>query len=255
MFSNTFYSTNSIRKHTALFGTLFNNINIERDNDEPRTQFQKVPIAYGGREKYIARNTTDPAIEREIAAQLPRMAFELMDISYDPERQLNPVNNTISYNPTAKSRFVPVPYVLTYNLYITARYVEDAAKIVEQILPYFSPSFTIRAHLVDEDPDCVSSLLVTLRNVDMRDNYEGPMTERRILIWTLTFTINTWIYGPQSPLAVIRWATVNSRLYDSLGSNSYIFSGNSYPTLANTALSDIQPTDNYIVVTDISEFF
>lgn len=257
MFSNTFFGSNSIRKHTALFGTLFNNIHIERENTEPRTQFQKVPILYGGREKYIARTTTDPKIEREVAAQLPRMAFEFVDLKYDANRQLNPINNTITYNPTAKSRLVPVPYTFYYNLYITARFVEDAAKILEQILPWFSPSFTLRAHLLDDDPDCTSSIIFNIAGVDMKDNYEGPMTERRVLIWTISFAVNSWIYGPQSAAPnVIRWATVNQKLSDSANNaNTYVLTGNSYPTLANTALADIQPTDNYIVVTDISEFF
>ena len=254
MFGNSFFGNGAIRKHVVLFGTLFNNIRIERTNDTSVTQHQKVPILYGPREKYIARNTQDPNIEREVAAQLPRMAFELMGLEPDAERRLNPVNNlTYFASGVPGSRLVPAPYIFTFNLYITARFVEDAAKITEQILPYFNPDFNLQAKLV-EGVDCVNDIKFTLKNIDMRDNYEGNFAERRILIWTLTFSVRSWIYGRHSSNTnVIRWVNVNYTTEE--GSDVIAASTNTYPTLANTALEDILPTDDYIIETDISEFF
>lgn len=258
MFGNQFYASGAIRKNVSLFGTLFNNIRIERDNGTD-TQHQKVPILYGGREKYIARNTTDPKIEREVAAQLPRMAFELVDLYYDSARQLNPVNNILTFNSSSiSSKFVPTPYIFVFNLYITARHVEDAAKIVEQIIPWFQPAFTLSAFLSD-DSNCSHDIIFTLKNIDMKDNYEGPMTERRVLIWTLSFNVKTWILGPSKDQSnnVIRWVDVNQRITNesNVYTSTYVIESNTYPTLANTALEDILPSDAYIVKTDIREYF
>jgi hypothetical protein len=256
MFGNAFFGNKSIRKHVALFGTLFNNIRIERTDNSDTTQHQKVPIAYGQRDKYIARNAQDPNIEREIAAQLPRMSFELMGIEPDAERRLNPVARIVSFDSgTATSKLMPAPFNFYFNLYITARFVEDAAKIVEQILPYFQPSFNLQASLVEND-DCVTDVLVSLRNVDMKDNYEGPMTERRILVWTLTFSVKSWIFGPERIQKVIRWVDVDQKIGDSSNTSStYTYQSNTYPTVDGKTLEEINSTDDYIVITDITEFF
>lgn len=257
MFSNTFFSNQAIRKNVALFGTLFNNLRIERTDQANNVQLQIVPIAYGPREKYIARNTQDPKIEREIAAQLPRMAFELMGIEPDADRRLNPVNNTVVFNEgIGSSRLVPSPWNFYFNLYITARFVEDASKIVEQILPYFQPSFSVKAFLTD-DQDCSSTVIFTLKNVDMKDNYEGNFQERRILVWTLTFGIKTWIFGPTQQAKTIKWVDTNSQISSANNArvSTYEIQANTYPTANGLTLDQIGPTDNYILVTDISEFF
>lgn len=256
MFGNRFFDNEELRKYTLLFGTLFNNIRLRRENATPADeQEQIVPIAYGGREKYIARNTQDPDIERSVASQLPRMAFELMAIEPDPLRNLNPMNNLPSFSAsTPTSRFVPRAWNLKYNLYITARQVLDASKILQQILPYFQPTFGLKAEIIDDG--CPIDLIFVLDGVDMQDNYEGSMGERRLLVWTLGFTLKAYFYGPQSPEgAIIRFVTIDTHTDSNPLANSEYVSQNTYPTLANTALEDILPTDPYTIVTDLTEFF
>jgi hypothetical protein len=244
MLPNTYFENNLFQKYLILFGRMFNNIRIERSREpgDEKTQHQIVPIAHGGREKYVARNTTDPNIERIVAAQLPRMAFEMVDFFPDPKRQLNTIGQNC---------FMPTPYSFVFNLYITARNVLDAAKIVEQIAPFFRPSIGIRADLLDNDVPY--DLKLTLSNPDMKDNYEGQMTDRRVLVWTLTFTLDAWLFGPQTTSGgVIKWVTVNS--IDG-GNGKLLAKSNTYPVLAGTELEDIQPSDPFIIRTDYTEFF
>jgi len=247
MLPNKYFENDALRKYIILFGRMFNNVRIERDtspSDATKKQHMIVPIAYGGREKYMARNTTDPAIERPVAAQLPRMAFELVNMHYDPQRQLSTVGNQC---------FMPTPYRFYFNLYITARYAIDASKIVEQIAPFFRPSIGIRADLLNND--IPYDLKLTMLEPDMKDNYEGAFLERRVLIWTLRFSLDGWLFGPeQQSGGIIRWASIN--IAANTGANTEpSVNSNTYPILAGTDLEDIEPSDPYTIRTDITEFF
>lgn len=245
MLPNMYFENKLMYKYLLMFGRMFNNIRIERAREpgDEKAQHMIVPIAHGGRDKYIARNNADPQIEKQIAAQLPRMAFEMVDFHYDSERQLNPIGNACQ---------VPTPYRFAFNLYITARNVMDAMKIVEQIAPFFRPSIGIRADLLDNDNPF--DLKLTLQRPDMRDNYEGTMLERRILVWTLSFTLDAWLFGPNpnddNGTNVIRWVNVK---YDT--GNQPVLSSNTYPVLPGTPLEDIQPSDPYTIQTDYTELF
>lgn len=245
MLPNTYFENKLFQKYLIMFGRMFNNIRIERSREpgDEKTQHMIVPIAHGGREKYVARNTTDPNIERIVAAQLPRMAYEMIDFFPDPKRQMNPIGQDC---------FMPVPYSFVFNLYITARNVLDAAKIVEQIAPFFKPSIGIRADLLDNNQPY--DLKLTLSNPDMKDNYEGPMLERRVLVWTLTFTLDAWLFGPPTINGdrVIRWVTVNTRDPED---RRIIHKANTYPVVPGKPLEEIQPSDPYIIHTDYTEFF
>lgn len=249
MLPNTYFENHLMQKYLLLFGRMFNNIRIERarDADDDKRQHMIVPIAHGGRDKYIARINADPNIEKAVAAQLPRMAFEMIDFHYDPTRQLNPISSGCQ---------MPTPYVFAFNLYITARNVLDATKIVEQIAPFFRPSIGIRADLLDNNKPY--DLKLTLAKPDMKDNYEGTMLERRILVWTLTFTLDAWLFGPQDDNTgnVIRWATVGSFIGNrGTPGLTRVSSSNTYPVLDGTDLEDISPSDPYIIHTDYTEFF
>lgn len=245
MLPNMYFENKLMYKYLLMFGRLFNNIRIERSREpgDEKLQHMIVPIAHGGRDKYIARNNADPQIEKQIAAQLPRMAFEMTDFYYDPERQLNPIGNACQ---------VPTPYKFGFNLYITARNVMDAMKIVEQIAPFFRPAIGIRADLLDNDNPF--DLKLTLHRPDMKDSYEGTMLERRIQVWTLSFTLDAWLFGPNpndnNGTNVIRWVEVD---YSTPGGQ--VSTSNTYPVLPGTPLEDIQPSDPYTIQTDYTELF
>ena len=242
-----FFDNDEIRKYVVLFGNLFNNIHLGRENPDGDVYHQIVPIAYGGREKYVARNTQDPDIDKSVAIQLPRMAYEFIGMQPDLQRQLSALNKLTTIDGrTSSTRFEPAPWNFTFNLYITARHVLDASKIVQQILPFFRPNFTVEARIVEDA--CSVSLPIVFDAINMQDNYEGNFAERRVLVWTLTFTLKGYLYGPTTTQGgVIRWVHVN------YNDTSTVSSSNTYPVLANTALEDILPTDPYTIVVDIND--
>lgn len=204
MFGHNFYHA-SIRKYVALFGTLFNDIHIERTDG-----IIKVPISYGPREKVLARVTEDPSLTRP-AAILPRMSFEITNLDYANERKLNTLTRR-SYIDTTNtgslsSQYNPVPYDIEFTLSIMVKSTEDGTRIVEQILPFFTPEWTATAELIPE-MGIVMDIPVVLKTVTLDDQYEGSFEERRALIWTLRFTMKAFVFGPTKTSKVIRFTNI-----------------------------------------------
>ena len=204
------YYHSLFRKYVIIFGTLFNNIRIERVNQSGVvTQTLKVPIAYGPREKYLARVTGNPDAIAVQAIQLPRMAFEVTNISYAADRKLQTTRTVMTANNITgvnvyKKAYTPVPYDIDFQLSIMAKNTEDMTRIVEQILPYFTPEWTISAKLL-EDFDQLTDIPIVIGAVQIEDNYDSGFTERRALIYTINFVMKAYLYGPvtQSKLAKI----------------------------------------------------
>ena len=218
MLGNDFYF-GLFRKYVAVFGTLFNNIYIYRSEAGTATQQIKVPISYGPKEKTLARLEGDPNLNRPAAIVLPRMSFEISGVRYAPERKL-PSTYFKSYKDASgaiNTQYLPVPYDIDFTLSIMAKNAEDATKIVEQILPFFTPDFTPTVHLVPE-MQIKMDVPVILQTVNVDDQYEGNFEQRRAIVWTLQFVMKGYIFGPvRGPQGngaarpVIKIATVNMR--------------------------------------------
>ena len=188
------YYHSLLKKYVIIFGTLFNNIRIERLNaDGTVNSTLKVPIAYGPREKYLARAENNPTGDAVVAVKLPRMAFEMTNIQYASDRKLqttrtimtsNNVNGTNVY----KKAYTPVPYDLTFELSIMTKTTEDGTRILEQILPYFTPEWTISARLL-EDFEQLTDIPIVIDRVSVDDSYDSNFEQRRALVYTLSFTI------------------------------------------------------------------
>lgn len=212
MLSAPFYHS-LIKKYVVIFGTLFNNIKIQRfDDSGTATQNIRVPIAYGPREKFLARVEANPTGIATQAIQLPRIGFELTGIQYAPERKLQTTiatysANTSGTNSVYRKVYQPVPYDLEFTLSIIARSTEDATKIVEQILPYFTPEWTLSARLLSGF-DTVTDIPVVLNNISIEDNYDQDFKIRRTLIYTLRFTLKGYFYGPTTNAKIIKFSTV-----------------------------------------------
>lgn len=161
----------------------------------------KVPLAYGPAEKFLSRlrQTPDPT-QAKIQITLPRIAFELTGIQYDTGRKLPP---TQIIRKDDKVSYTPVPYNLAFELNIIAKNQDDALQILEQILPHFQPHFNLSLNLLP-GIDSSKDVIVNLENVTYRDDYEGDLDQRRTLIYTLTFTAKTYIYGPVRDVTQIR---------------------------------------------------
>ena len=193
------YSYNEIfRKTVIAFGTLFNNIEIKR-TEGSRTEVMKVPLAYGPKDKFLARlkQVGDLTTKDAVQITLPRISFEISGFSYDATRKVSPtqvIRYTGSDSKTRKS-FMPVPYNVDFELSIMAKNQDDGLQILEQILPFFQPMFNITLNLQEAIGE-VKDFPVTLNSVVYEDDYEGDYTTRRTLIYTLSFSAKTYVYGP-----------------------------------------------------------
>jgi len=216
MFGTTYYH-GTIKKYVTLFGTLFNDVWINRydDNQNVKQSF-KVPLAYGPREKFLARIQgidvdKDPQ-DNEFAIVLPRMGFEITGFNYASERKLSTINRFTSQDIATNSdkrmyQYNPVPYDINFQLSVFVKNTEDGTMIVEQILPYFTPEWTTTVQLVSQ-PNITLDIPLVLNNVSFDDVYEGSFEERRSLIWTLDFTMKAYVFGPTKKQEVIKLANV-----------------------------------------------
>ena len=209
MFGTYFYNE-SMRRMTIGFGQIFNNIQIKRkDSNGNITQSIRVPLAYAPKEKFLARLDAQPNLdEREFAITLPRMSFEISGISYDASRKLTRVQKfkhvksgvdgkVLNYN------YTPVPYNISYNLYSFTASAEAGLQIIEQILPFFQPDFTVTVNAIPE-LNIKRDIPIVLNSVNYEDTYEGDFSRRRAVIYTLGFTAKTYLFGPASTQKVIK---------------------------------------------------
>ena len=211
----------SIRNVVVVFGTLFNEIQVlRRASDESELRRFPVPLSYSSKEKWLARLRAGKQLEgEEIVAELslPRMGFELTNVTYDPQRKHITTTQRKVCDPddpnVLLSTFAPVPYDLELSLYIMVDKQNDGLQIVEQILPFFSPEFTVSIKSVEGLYDNVDVPFI-LNSTTIEDNFEGDMTERRVIIWTLTFTAKAQVFGFVRSSGVIRKVIANLREFD-----------------------------------------
>ena len=196
MLGNYFYHS-ILRKTVIGFGTLFNDIHVKHQtNDGGEFSDLKVAMAYGPVQKFLARLEQQPDLNKKVQISLPRMSFEMNSISYDPTRKSG-ISQTFkaSDGTNLKKVFMPVPYNIGFELNILCKLNDDALQIIEQILPYFQPSFTITIDLVDSIGE-KRDVPITLDSISFQDDYEGDFSTRRALIYTLQFTAKTYLFGP-----------------------------------------------------------
>lgn len=192
-----YYYHEIIRKIIISFGTLFNEIYIKhRDSQNDNISDIKVPLAYGPIQKFLARIEQQPELNKPIQITLPRMSFEMNSISYDSSRKTS-VTQTfkVQDGESLKKVFLPVPYNIGFELNILTKLNDDALQIIEQILPFFQPSFNITVNLIDSIGE-KKDIPILLDSINFQDDYEGDFSTRRVLIYTLQFTVKAYLFGP-----------------------------------------------------------
>lgn len=209
MLFNDPYRHDILRKYTLVFGALFNEIQLQHLHaNGDVAQVIKVPLTYAPKEKVLARVLADPSIDRQAAAILPRMSFELTSMTYDGSRKLRSVGRnsvrTSANNDTLFSMLNPVPYDLKYTLWVFTKYVDDGNQIVEQIVPYFTPHFAATINLIE--PDVNVDCHFRLDSVVCQDLYVGQFSDRRGVMWTLEFSADAYIFGRVRESPVIKFA-------------------------------------------------
>jgi len=210
----TFYHSH-IRKAVAAFGTIFNNINIERkDSSGNIVQTLRVPLAYSTKQKFISRIEQVPTIESrgEVAIVLPRMGFEIISLTYDAARRTSPIHHHKKATDSAtsvKKVFTSTPYDLSLQLYCFAKNQEDGLQIIEQILPFFNPDFSITVNDLPE-LGIKRDIKITLDSVGYEDQSQGTFADRASIVWTLTFNMKLNFYGHVADQDLIRKAVVET---------------------------------------------
>lgn len=245
MFGQT-WTHNILKKYVIVFGTLFNNIHITRSNPQGTSvQTLKVPLTYSPKDKILARLNQDPELENQVALTLPRMAFEITNYQYAPERKLNTSTRIYKQQDDGSGKFVyqPVPYDIIFNLYIMVKNAEDGTRIIEQILPYFTPEFTVTANILP-DIDKSYDIPITLADTSVQDVYEGDFQTRRSLVWILTFSMKGYLFGPIRRSSLIHFANAGFIVTQTPQTESIDSPVSSYVTAQPGQLANGSPTSN-----------
>ena len=215
MLGNRQFYHETVRSIIVGFGTLFNDIHIVRKNNSGViTQSMKVPLAYGPKQKWLARLDQDAGLESKVAITLPRLGFEIQNMAYDPSRKLNrvqkfkKVKSSASNSNKLDTQFMPVPYNLNIQLYAMAKQSDDALQMVEQILPYFQPDYTLTIKDMPE-MGVARDIPIVLNSINYEDSYQGNYAERRAIMYTLDFTTKFYLYGPVTSSKVIKTVQVD----------------------------------------------
>ena len=216
MLGSTFYHQ-TIRKYVAVFGTLFNDINIERKNSSGTVvERLKVPLAYGPKQKWLLAIQDTTADRKVVATRTPRMGFAMTGVTYDSARKLNTIGRNVAANTSSTATnmttmYNPVPYNFDFQLFILVKNAEDGTQILEQILPFFTPEFTVTVNTIP-DMNIKADVPITLNSSSVADEYEGDLTARRTITWTLSFTLKGFIYPNVTSGEIIKSIEVNFRI-------------------------------------------
>jgi hypothetical protein len=214
MFGHQYYNQ-VIRRYVVMFGTLFNDIIVQRFNKAgQRIQALKVPIAYGPKEKFLVRITQDPELTNQSQVSLPRMGFEMTGMQYMPERKLSSTQRRINTvgtsgsNNSIKTVYTPVPYDFNFSLSVFVKNADDGVQILEQILPFFTPEWTTTLKIIPE-MNIKHDVPTVLQSVTTEDAYDGDFETRRSLIYNLDFLVKGYIYGPIKKSGIIKRTLVD----------------------------------------------
>jgi len=212
MFGTYFYHE-KIRKCVAIFGRMFNDIYVIRKNSSGGGVSQlKVPLSYAPKHRYLERirENADLNQDTSVAIKLPRMSFEITNFSYDTSRQLTKTStfNTVGTASTNRKKFFPpVPWTLNFQLNIYAKNQDDALQIVEQILPYFNPQYTLTIKPFSDDyPDFKEDIPIIIQSLGFSDDFEGSYDQRRTIVYQLDFEMKINFHGPVTTSNIIRTA-------------------------------------------------
>lgn len=218
MFGTHFYHQR-IRKAVAAFGSLFNNIYVIRKDSSGNVLSQvKAPLAYAPRMKYLERiqNQQDLNADQKLAIKLPRLSFEMTSLQYDSTRMLGKTNKFSAFDSDTNKKvfYAGVPYNLYFDLNLYAATQDDALQILEQIIPYFSPEYSLTIKPFDDHPNIKEDIPLTIISTAFTDDFEGSVEQRRTIIYTLSFEMKAMFYGPIGNQSIIREVQNNYYLID-----------------------------------------
>lgn len=257
MITTEFYNKH-LESYAAVFGTLFNGMKIQRGDENQKFQLFTVPISYASKDKTLAA-LADAEKKKDTAIQLPRMSFEIVDIGYAPSRKRQTTIRTVSRD-RKESVWMPVPYDITFQLNVISKNQTDGFRIVEQIMPYFTPDWTVTMDLPEPFNDTID-IPIELQAVAYTDDFEGDMYTRARVTWQLTFVMRAHFFGPITKPKLIKRVSINTFDLENAGlmTSTVITPGvdrDGNPTTDPTKAipyREVQPTDNYDYIIKTTE--
>jgi len=212
MLSNQHFYHRTVRKLVVSFGNIFNNLKMFRYATDGVTEVERivVPLAYASKEKFYKRITEDPELTKQTQIILPRMSFDMNGITYDPLRKISSHIDNFSEGTSAgmARRIKMTPYNFDFNVNIFVRNTEDGMQIVEQILPYFNPDYTMTIDFLGMD-NLKLDIPIVFNSITYDDSYEGDSESTRTLVWTMNFTVKGYLFGPPYEDKIITKSTAN----------------------------------------------
>lgn len=220
MLGQSHFYNRTIRKVVVAFGSMFNDIQVQRYDGATLKEIFKVPLSYGAKEKYMTRLTSDPNLTKSIATVVPRISFDLTGMSYDASRkQMTTVRNFAQNTGTSlNTQYAPVPYDFNFSMSIYVRNTEDGTQIIEQILPFFTPDFTVTVDFI-QPMNQKYDMPIILNSVNTTTDYEGDMMTTRLITWDLEFTAKGYIWPAVKIGNVIRQS--NTSIYLQANNTTY----------------------------------
>ena len=212
-------------------------------------QLQRVPLSYSPKQKFLAKIRQQPSVDStNFQVILPRMGFEMISLDYDPNRKISPMqqSRTINSSTSASAQYAPTPYNINVLLYIYAKNQDDGLQIIEQILPYFNPDYNLTMKAIPE-LDIKNDLPILLNSIGFQDDYEGDMTTRRAIIWTLSFIMKLNFYGPINKQGIINKVNANTFRDSALTNQLQSITVQGTGDLANTIpAGNVQYLDTFV---------
>jgi hypothetical protein len=242
MLNGNVYYHGIIRKSIVAFGRLFSDIYIDRKQGDSVTgttmQRLQIPLAYAPKEKWLVRIDGDPNLQNGVNTVLPRMSFEITGYTYDSARKTNRMQQIKSGNTSEKAvLYTPVPYNLDVSLYILTKTQEDGLQILEQILPTFTPEYTLSVNAVP-DMGVVIDVPIVLNSVQVQDEYDGDFQTRRSVVHTLNFQMKLNLFGAMSTQGVITTVNANVGQNENLSNPNRVYTAEGDVTTATVASED-----------------
>lgn len=228
-----------IRKLVVGFGNLFNDIKLVRYNpDLSEAERFLIPIAYATKERYVMRLEDDLNLDKKVQVALPRFSYEMTGMNYDSTRKQNTnIKNFAQTSSGVLGQYNPVPYDFDFSLYLYVRNIEDATQVLEYVLPYFTPDYTIKLNLIPE-MGIVKEVPIIFKDAAHEIIYEGDRDqETRMVIWTLRFTVKGFIFGASSTAKVIKTAITN--IYNDLTADDVVAFNMETPGLGEYQIGEV----------------
>jgi hypothetical protein len=203
---NTHFYHGTTRRYVASFGNIFNSIFVtRRDENGNELSREKVPLSYGPKQKYLYRLTQNPDLNERFSIKLPRISFELVEIKYDDARKtpsVNQLKSGVHADGSKSFQYNAVPYEFLFDVNIMAKNTDEALQIIEQVLPFFAPDYTMTINVIPELNHKLD-IPVTINGIDIDDNWDETFKERRHIIWTLNMSMKGFLYAPTRDSKII----------------------------------------------------